>query len=496
MATVGMAPALANMGDAGFFEWVKGGATPDQVKQYADNYGYTGTQLMNKYNAFAPEKVDASQAATNLGMDLNQFQNWNTNWSGGQYRAPGNLPATWTPSTTGPSNPTYPTTPAPNTPAPTVTPYGPGALGFNTMNFQGATPPGYSGWDEFKTAWQNYTQPAAQNMLYNPDTSQGYNWKAGTDGVWNEGSRQVQQELVNLVKGGYNLNDVSKLIETNLRWRDPGSQLELINRFKTQNPLNMSSPGPTGYNGWTDFYDQIYSSTRPEAGQALEQLRTANPAEYNKLIDDLNAGRITPFQASTRLQGILGGTNPSTPPPGGTPPGFNGLDFSNAQNPYSMSGILDPNIKNSLVQLIQRMTGSVDPYNQSVQSLLGLPGQIDKWTEDRVGSFRIGADDTAKAMNMAANARAAQGGAGGTVARNRTDNILAALVDRVNSQKDEARATGIQQKIAAMMATPSAAFQGVSLLPALFGQAQESKQEDTAAWGNIIANMIRAGFTG
>lgn len=165
--------------------------------------------------------------------------------------------------------------------------------------------------------------------------------------------------------------------------------------------------------------------------------------------------------------------------------GRSAVDFSAVQNPFSTTGFLDPNIRQSYTNLLDGAGGMLSQWNQSFQQAQDLPRRIDEWSRAAGPTY----DDIVGKMIQTANDRAGRGIMAGTEAENLRGNLLAQLA---NQHRQDA----LQLKTQAAMQLPQIAGQGLGFLGDYLGMGRESYQEDPAAWGNIVANLIRAGFTG
>lgn len=187
-------------------------------------------------------------------------------------------------------------------------------------------------------------------------------------------------------------------------------------------------------------------------------------------------------QVTQPLSPSLQGGNQASPFGG---PSAGTVDFSKVQNPFSQTGFLDPNIREKYTSLLDQAGGLFSTWQNAYQNAQRLPETIDQWTRASGPTY----DDIISRFVATANDRAGRGIMAGTEAENLRANLLSQLAR-------DSRGDALQMKTQAAMSLPQIAGQGLGFLGDFLGMGKESYQEDPSAWGSIVANLIRAGFTG
>ena len=143
---------------------------------------------------------------------------------------------------------------------------------------------------------------------------------------------------------------------------------------------------------------------------------------------------------------------------------------------------------------MSNLNSMIPQYNQAVQGYAGLPGQIDKWTEDTVKNYRLGGDDIINTLNAVANDRASKNILGGTEATNLRSNMLSQLMQQILGLRANVESQGTALKAGAVSGLPGATQAPInaltSLIPGMKTSTSASDQIDPTAWAGQAANLL------
>jgi hypothetical protein len=123
----------------------------------------------------------------------------------------------------------------------------------------------------------------------------------------------------------------------------------------------------------------------------------------------------------------------------------------------TLAGLADPQAREVLSNLIGQTEQLAPLYGQSLERMLGLPGEIDQWTQDLISGYRTRNEDIIQAMNAVANQRAAQGIMGGTETENLRARTMANLAEQEQQQRQDALLNAMGLKTGAITGATSAA---------------------------------------
>ena len=168
----------------------------------------------------------------------------------------------------------------------------------------------------------------------------------------------------------------------------------------------------------------------------------------------------------------------------GSPGGAGTIDMSAIGGPIGT----DPVFQSMRDMLVQQQAY----YDEGMKALLGLPKDIDNWTTELNRQYRLGIDDITERMAEAANIHAARGTLGGTEAANLRSEMLSDLARDIQNKKAENLERAVASKISTI---PQISQQGaipMQLLRDYFDMQAGSDQ----AWGNIMFDILKAGYLG
>lgn len=181
-----------------------------------------------------------------------------------------------------------------------------------------------------------------------------------------------------------------------------------------------------------------------------------------------------------------GSTN--TPDPGSDP----GDTVLTGDNDIDLSNLGLPDTSEEFSTTLETLTGMLPQYQRSVDFLAGLPEMIDKWAEDEVKRTRVKGDDINLALSQAANMRAGRGIMGGTESDNLRAKLLGQVRDRVENKRSQVLKDAIMTKASAAPAITQEMGRSAALLSSMFG----TSADINVRVGNLIADMMAAGYTG
>jgi len=229
--------------------------------------------------------------------------------------------------------------------------------------------------------------------------------------------------------------------------------------------------------GWFDIYDSAgaalpgWSAGQDASGIGIFQngnrMASVNPNGWN-----------TGTWTSTQNPALTGNISSIPDAPGVTPPPT--VDTNNRT--------VIPGVQDTAGTLM----GNAGALNQGVQNVMGLPGQIDSWLNDIVGRYKVTGRNIIDTMNKAANARAGRGIQGGTENQNLRANLLSQLRGDVQAKQTQALSDAMQLKTGAILAQPGAANTALTTGLNYAGLSAADAQN----WANIMASLLRAGYTG
>jgi len=197
------------------------------------------------------------------------------------------------------------------------------------------------------------------------------------------------------------------------------------------------------------------------------------------------------------------GAPPSSPTLSPNFSGFKGSSSSSSSGSSSHSAL--PTWATEDAQnLLGQLSGMVPQYGQSMNRLLGLPEEIDDWTNERMKHMRVRGDDITNTMNQVANQRASKGIMGGTEANNLRAGLLYMLMRGVQEEQQTAMGEGNQLKSAAIIGAPSAAATPIEQINNLLSASKEtsgtsgssSHSSDDSGIARVMADLIQMGYTG
>ncbi len=200
------------------------------------------------------------------------------------------------------------------------------------------------------------------------------------------------------------------------------------------------------------------------------------------------------------------GTTVKPTPPAAVTPDFSGFkgSASSSSNSSNSQSALPTWATEDAQNLLGQLGGMVPQYGQSMNRLLGLPEEIDDWTNERMKHMRVRGDDITNTMNQVANQRASKGIMGGTEANNLRAGLLYMLMRGVQEEQQTAMGEGNQLKSAAIIGAPSAAATPIEQINNLLSASKEtsgtsgssSHSSDDSGIARVMADLIQMGYTG